>query len=1097
MKLRISLVALALALVSGGSLFAVSSVGDAVNEATTWDPQEESGVMTWEFPIGKAATNAGPVVDAGPSVTIEEGDAVWLDFSGSTPSSRFISYKVDPGDGSEVETTYVDSSGAFPWFHQYAEVGIYTVTLIGTDRSAGGNPIVTTDTTVVTVENVPPSVIFITPLYAAPGSLDFRAYVKDPGGLDAMTIGWDFGDGTTSSGGLGMSHAYTEPGVYDVTVTATDRNGGEGSNTFQVTVSDTPASDSSGQTSVGRRFWLAFDANFSGHSPYKRFFITGEDGTTGVVAIPGLEFVHPFSIGGDEVVTVDVPQETRGALVFTGAGGEYLEDIDGAIAPIAIYIDADHDITVYGINYEEYTTDAYLGLPVTATGMRYRLIDHEDDSVGGIVSVVATQDDTEVNVEPATEVGVDPFTITLSLGEVFEWEADPGRSLTGTVIESNKPVSVFAGNPSGYVPSDVEHRNHLIEQMLPTTTWGKAFVTYPLFGRTQDTFRIVADLDGTQITINEGSDTFTHNLSAGEYWEFLSGEPMMITSNMPIEIAQYSNGSDFDNTDTDPFMVLILPYEQGFTDSLFVSPDGFTNYVNITAPTTSVEDVLLDGGPIASDQWQSIPGSGYSGVSVPIEAGNHRISSPVPLQTIVYGFVKWDAYGYPGGQRTVYLEDANSLIVDPAEVEAVAGNEICTTATLASSDGRGIPATRLDVTLTGVVQQSIPMVTRADGTVPICATSTMDGTTTVTVTHGDLTGQAMLKWVPAPTFAVSYIANSVDASGVVVDDRAYHAQDMAEVLGADELSLAGSSFVSWNTVPDGSGVSYVPGDSVVVTGDVTLYAQWEANVVTHVVKFMDGQGNLLASVVVDDGGSATAPADPIRNGFVFTGWDKGYDDVTSDVTVTAQWTAVKQPTVSPSVGPTVVPSTKPTVLPSVGPTVVLSVEPTIQPSTGPTVVPSTKPTVSPSVGPTLVPSVGPTVVPSVEPTVVPSVEPTIPPSVGPTLVPSTGPTVPPSTKPTVSPSMGPIVLPSVGPTVQLSVEPTVVPSVEPTTIQPSVEPAVQPPVEPAMPTVQTPTQPSIQPQTGGTAQNDGFPLILASMAIVVGLLIYRLRRTIS
>jgi len=46
----------------------------------------------------------------------------------------------------------------------------------------------------------------------------------------------------------------------------------------------------------------------------------------------------------------------------------------------------------------------------------------------------------------------------------------------------------------------------------------------------------------------------------------------------------------------------------------------------------------------------------------------------------------------------------------------------------------------------------------------------------------------------------------------------------------------GYTFSSWNTKEDGSGTSYAPGDSLTVTGDVTLFAQWSEVPTAEVVK---------------------------------------------------------------------------------------------------------------------------------------------------------------------------------------------------------------------------------------------------------------------
>jgi PKD repeat protein len=74
---------------------------------------------------------------------------------------------------------------------------------------------------------------------------------SDQGTLDTHTAVWDWGDGTTSAGtvneagGAGLaagSHAYSDAGVYTVTLTVTDKDGASTQSIFQyVVVYDTEA----------------------------------------------------------------------------------------------------------------------------------------------------------------------------------------------------------------------------------------------------------------------------------------------------------------------------------------------------------------------------------------------------------------------------------------------------------------------------------------------------------------------------------------------------------------------------------------------------------------------------------------------------------------------------------------------------------------------------------------------------------------------------------------------------------------------------------------------------------------------------------------
>lgn len=58
----------------------------------------------------------------------------------------------------------------------------------------------------------------------------------------------------------------------------------------------------------------------------------------------------------------------------------------------------------------------------------------------------------------------------------------------------------------------------------------------------------------------------------------------------------------------------------------------------------------------------------------------------------------------------------------------------------------------------------------------------------------------------------------------------------------------------------------------------------------HTVTFKNYNGETLKSQIVKYGGAATAPDVPARDNYTFVGWDKAFDNVTSDIVVTALYT---------------------------------------------------------------------------------------------------------------------------------------------------------------------------------------------------------------
>jgi len=86
-----------------------------------------------------------------------------------------------------------------------------------------------------------------------------------------------------------------------------------------------------------------------------------------------------------------------------------------------------------------------------------------------------------------------------------------------------------------------------------------------------------------------------------------------------------------------------------------------------------------------------------------------------------------------------------------------------------------------------------------------------------------------------------------------------------------------------------------------VTGNITLTAKWEKVVappVTYTVTFDSDGGSAVAAQTVEDGKTATKPADPTKEGYTFKGWYLGstaYDfskPVTGNITLTAKWEKV-------------------------------------------------------------------------------------------------------------------------------------------------------------------------------------------------------------
>ncbi|HEX8616410.1 MAG TPA: IPTL-CTERM sorting domain-containing protein, partial [Thermoanaerobaculia bacterium] len=317
-------------------------------------------------------------------------------------------------------------------------------------------------------------------------------------------------------------------------------------------------------------------------------------------------------------------------------------------------------IVVYGSNQRSFSGDAYLALPVDALGTQYMVLAWGSGlGAGTALSVVATQNDTDVTITPAanaaSRIAGEPFVLTLQQGQTYTLSASGGVDLTGSTVVADKPVVVYGGHSCGLVPdANTDFCDSLIEQMFPVSTLGTSFVTVPHAGRTSGyVVRVLASQNDTAVSIG---GVVVATIDAGEVYETSLLASASITTTRPVTVAQYAKGYKSDNMTGDPHEMLILP-ASAFLSSYLISTAATgldVHYLNIVAPSYAVGTVTVDGIPIGAG-FNPIAGSGYSGTQVEVPPGDHVIEAAVPIGVYVYGFQPSESYGYPGGALTAPL----------------------------------------------------------------------------------------------------------------------------------------------------------------------------------------------------------------------------------------------------------------------------------------------------------------------------------------------------------------------------------------------------------------------------------------------------------
>lgn len=385
-------------------------------------------------------------------------------------------------------------------------------------------------------------------------------------------------------------------------------------------------------------------------------------------------------------------------VVKAGASAEFkmpVFTVDGnGIWPQGIRVKSDQPIVAFQFNpfnaEGAASNDGSLLLPMNALGMKYFAVTRPsgppmlgNPAQHGYFTVAAASPGTTiVKVTVAGKVEATPkyaipalakgqsFTFTLKQHDVLNLEAfgelnfKGGNDLTGSYIDADKPIAVFAGHEelvegweggtsqAGY---DSGYAEHVEEQLMPLEAWGnEAFCvkTKPR-GIEPDIWFVMAGEPGVSVTTTpsiKGLDGKTF-ASPGEWVRVESPQSFMIKATGKIQVVQFIvSMMQTDQGTGDPTMMIIPPKFQYRTDYNVLTADGYgTNWTTVVRPK-GVE-VKADGVAIGAGEFMTFGDGTWEYAYVKVGKGGHVFEGAGEFGLMVYGFGTATAYGYPGGMN--------------------------------------------------------------------------------------------------------------------------------------------------------------------------------------------------------------------------------------------------------------------------------------------------------------------------------------------------------------------------------------------------------------------------------------------------------------
>lgn len=412
----------------------------------------------------------------------------------------------------------------------------------------------------------------------------------------------------------------------------------------------------------GKEFWVGYGNHqvmYTNNGQGFDLYFTSDVNTTAKIDIPGLGYSTTVSITANQITSTRIPQ----TATLTSEGK----------TEKGIHVVAEKPIVVYAHLFYQAVSGATLCLPVATLGREYYSINYTQIAQGNISNaysyffVVATEDNTTVEMIPsAATVGGrsagSPFTEILNKGEIYQVLSL--NDLTGSSIKSIntgsgcKKIAVYSG--SGRIgigcATSVSSSDNLFQQVYPTSTWGKKYITVPSMDRPKNYFRIIRP-DATATVRLNGSivppTAFVNNF----FYEFDNTTPNVVESDKPIQVAQYftTQACAPGTNNGDPEMIYLNPVEQTISDvtltsMALINPQANRHYLNIVVQNlpSAINTLKIDGIPASG--FLPVPADPkYAYLQIPTTLGTHRITCDSGFNAIAYGFANAESYGYSAG----------------------------------------------------------------------------------------------------------------------------------------------------------------------------------------------------------------------------------------------------------------------------------------------------------------------------------------------------------------------------------------------------------------------------------------------------------------
>ncbi|WAR27709.1 LOW QUALITY PROTEIN: FCGBP-like protein, partial [Mya arenaria] len=370
--------------------------------------------------------------------------------------------------------------------------------------------------------------------------------------------------------------------------------------------------------SYGKEFYVGFAEHLSQY----RLFVDIASNTSGTLRVFDgyLGINTSYTFNRTRSIESDASLVRLGTGLYKGAGVHF----------------SDVDIAVYVTNWHRHGTssDTYTALPLNVLGDKYVVASNSPNMFDAVFHVVPTVDLTQ-----RTHRSMNQYDLYQDVG---------GFDLTGTVVNSNKPVAVVSGLGCSYSP-DIHYVSggcdHQITSLVPSSK-GSSVVIVP------------------SIYSHERISTICHHYYGNQTNCLAFSRSNVLNSRVESRTLVVTGSEKFTVVQIKGYMTWIPGVGQYLNEYVFVLPTIYaqqSHYISVIIPTFDISGLILDGILNPSKRLSETvpsPFSNFSVLTIDMNSGYHTIKHSnlaIKFGVICFRIGKvsiYDgaaSYGYPAG----------------------------------------------------------------------------------------------------------------------------------------------------------------------------------------------------------------------------------------------------------------------------------------------------------------------------------------------------------------------------------------------------------------------------------------------------------------